>query len=104
MTDFRPIFHVDVYEKPDAAVIVHMLKITQRTQAGAHRDEYFALDSNDLALMHQIIERAMAKEKTLRAMVKDSGVVILDPKINVLRRIKICRQLPQQRGNAKQTR
>lgn len=81
MTDLRPIFHLDVSEKPDAAVIIHMLKITQRDNFGQQSDQYFALDSNDLAVMKEIIERASRKEKTLRSVMKDSGVTVLDPKL-----------------------
>src|SRR5207249_2162324 len=49
MTDLRPIFHVDVSEKPDAAVIIHMLKISQR----GDKDLYIALDHNDVVLMQK---------------------------------------------------
>lgn len=81
MTDFRPIFHLDVSEKPEAAVIIHMLQITQRDNFGHQADQYFALDSNDLAVMKQIIERAMIKEKTLKGIMKNTGVTILNPKL-----------------------
>jgi len=81
MTDLRPIFHLDVAQKPDAAVIIHMLRVTARDNFGRQEDRYFALDSNDLVLLKQIIERAMAKEKTLRGIIKDSGVTVLDPKL-----------------------
>jgi hypothetical protein len=80
MTDIRPIFHIDVSEKPNAAVIVHMLKITQRNPHRTIMDTYFALDSNDIALLKEILERAMKKEQTLRKAMNDSGVTILDVK------------------------
>ncbi len=79
MTDLRPIFHHNVSEKPDAAMIVHMLKITQRDDFDRKTDQYFALDSNDIATMKELIERAIKKEETLRAIMKDSGVTILAP-------------------------
>jgi hypothetical protein len=81
MTDLRPIFHLDVSEKPDAAVIVHMLRISQRDNYGNRSDEYFALDSNDIALMKVIIERATKKEKTLKGIMESSGVTVLDPRL-----------------------
>jgi hypothetical protein len=81
MTDVRPIFHLDVSEKPESAVIVHMLKITQRDNFGNHADQYFALDSNDIATMQGLLDRAVMKEKTLRAVMKESGVTVLDPKL-----------------------
>jgi hypothetical protein len=81
MTDFRPIFHLNVSDKPDAAVVIHMLKISTRDHHQNHSDQYFALDSNDLVVMKHIIERAIEKEKTLRRIVKDSGVTVLDPRL-----------------------
>src|ERR1700722_11987200 len=80
MSDLRPIYHFDVTEKPDAAVIIHMLRITQRDSRGTQSDHYFALDSNDLIVMRDVVERAMKKEQTLRGIVKDSGVIVLNPK------------------------
>ncbi len=81
MTDLRPIYHLDVSEKPDAAVIIHMLRITQRDNFGQHSAEYFALDSNDLKAMKELIERAEKKEKTLKGIMENSGVTVLDPKM-----------------------
>lgn len=81
MTDLRPIFHIDVNEKPDAAVIIHMLKITQRDNSGNREDLYFALDHNDVITMQTVLERALKKEKTLKDIVKHSGVAVLDPKL-----------------------
>ena len=63
MTDLRPIFHLDVSQKPDAAVIVHMLQIVQRDDFGNKTDQYFALDSNDIVVMKEIIERAMKRKQ-----------------------------------------
>jgi hypothetical protein len=81
ITDLRPIFHLNVSEKPDAAVIVHMLKITQRDNFGHQSDEYFALDSNDITLMKELFERAAKKEETLKGIVANSGLTVLDPKL-----------------------
>ncbi len=81
MTDLRPIFHLNVSEKPDAAVIIHMLKISQRDNFGHRSDEYFALDSNDIAMMKELFERALKKETTLKGIMEKSGVTVLDPKL-----------------------
>lgn len=80
LTDVRPIFHLDVSEKPDSAVIVHMLRITQRDNFGNQADQYFALDSNDIRILKTLIDRAMKKEETLKVLMKDAGVSILNPK------------------------
>lgn len=80
VTDVRPIFHLNVSEKPDAVTIVHMLKITQRDDHGRYNDEYFALDSRDILAMNKLFKRAIEKEETLKRIMKDSGMTVLDPK------------------------
>jgi hypothetical protein len=81
VTDLRPIFHVDVTEKPDAAVIIHTLKITQRDHSRNRTDLYFALDHNDLLVMRDLIERALKKEKTLKEIINSSKITVLDPRL-----------------------
>jgi hypothetical protein len=78
LTDLRPIYHFDTSEKPSAATIVHILKITYRDQYDKKSDLFFALDSNDLVTIHKIVERAAEKEKTLRSVMKNSDVTVLD--------------------------
>jgi len=80
LTDIRPIFHLDVSEKPESAVLVHMLRITTRDQFGDSKDKYFALDSNDVRLLRGLVDRALKKEETLRDLMKNSGVTVLNPK------------------------
>ncbi len=80
MTDLRPIFHLDVSEKPDAAIIVHMLKISERDDYGEKTDTFYALDSNDIASLKLVVERAIRKEETLKALMEDSGVIVIAPK------------------------
>ncbi len=80
MTDVRPIFHFDVAEKPESAVIIHMLRITQRDQYRKFQDQYFALDSNDIRNLKAVIERALKKEETLKGLMQKSGVTVLNPK------------------------
>lgn len=80
MTDLRPIFHVNVLEKPDAAVIIHMMKITQRDSLGKRAELFFALDHNDVIAMQKAIERALNKEQALRNTLKASNVSVIDPK------------------------
>jgi hypothetical protein len=81
MTDIRPIFHLNVSEKPEAAMIIHMLKITQRDNYRRHDDLYFALDSNDIRALKELIDRAITKEKTLKDALQTSGISVLDPKL-----------------------
>jgi hypothetical protein len=81
LTDLRPIYHFDISERPSAAVVIHMLKITHRDHYGKKYDSFFALDSNDLTTMKQVIERASKKEETLRDVMKDTGVTVLDARL-----------------------
>lgn len=80
MTDLRPIYHIDASERPNAALVIHMLKITQRNNLGVHSDLYFALDSNDITKLKEALERAQDKETTLRKMMEEVGVRVLTPK------------------------
>ena len=66
-------------EPPAAAVLVHMLNITYYN---ARRRERFAvaLDQKDLDKMIDVLERARAKEKTLRSMIKAQDVSYIEVK------------------------
>jgi hypothetical protein len=80
LTDIRPIFHPNLSEKPNAAVIVHMLRIASRDIFGSHHAEYFALDANDIRVLKNIADRAIRKEETIKALLADSNVDTIDPK------------------------
>ena len=80
MTDFRPIFHVDVSDQPDAGLIIHMLKITHRDKYQRKFDAYYALDSNDVAKMKGVLDRALEKENALRKTMEKAGLTVLDVK------------------------
>lgn len=80
LTDIRPIFHSNVSEKPGSATLVHMLRMTHRDNHRNYLDEYFALDSNDIRHLKELIDRALKKEETLKALMKNAGVTVLDPK------------------------
>ncbi|SRR6266851_981428 len=80
LTDIRSIFHQNLSEKPESGLIVHMLRMTHRDNHGKTSDEYFALDSNDVRRLKALIDRALKKEETLKSLMKDSGMTILNPK------------------------
>jgi hypothetical protein len=79
VTDVRPIFHRDLDEEPEAALIIHMLRITQRDRKGDTLDFYFAMDSNDIKVLKSAIERAMKKEETLMKQMKKANITCLKP-------------------------
>lgn len=80
LTDIRPIFHPDLSEKPNAAVIVHMLRITTRDLLGGQKAQYFALDANDIRFMKHLLDRAIKKEETLSSFLDTAGVTVIAPK------------------------
>lgn len=67
ITDARPVFGEDVTESPQAIIIYHMLKLSYH-QTGVEdvRDIYIALRPRDLEELRGLIDRAEAKEKSLR--------------------------------------
>lgn len=80
LTDVRAIFHPDLSEKPNAVVLVHMLRITTRDIFRRQEAQYFALDANDIRFMKQLMDRAIKKEDALRRLMNDSGVNVIAPK------------------------
>jgi hypothetical protein len=80
LTDVRPIFHDDISEKPKAAVIVHMLRLTTRDIFGSQKAQYFAMDANDIRFMKQLIDRAIKKEDTLKTLLHGSDIDVIVPK------------------------
>jgi hypothetical protein len=80
LTDVRLIFHADLSEKPNAGIIVHMLKIITRDTLGNRQPQYLALDSNDVRFLRQILDRAIKKEETLKGVFSSTGIEVIEPK------------------------
>lgn len=76
LTDLRPVFGRDASKSPEAAAIVHTLRITYHA-AGDYKEAYFALDALDLSQLRGLIHRAEMKEKTLQAVVGKTGMKLL---------------------------
>ncbi len=75
-TDVRPIFGVDVEQTPETALIVHTLKLTYHMGQADTKDFFIVLDSHDLDELSELIDRARAKEKSLKVLLASAG---LDP-------------------------
>jgi hypothetical protein len=69
-SDIRPIFTEDVSARPAGAVITHTLKIACHTETG-HEEVRILLDSGDLGRLKEVVDRADAKDKTLRGLVSE---------------------------------
>jgi uncharacterized protein (DUF1778 family) len=80
LTDIRPIFHSDLSENPNAAVLIHMLRITTRDILRKETAQYVALDSNDIRFLKQLMDRAIKKEETLKKLMKSAGINNIEPK------------------------
>jgi hypothetical protein len=71
LTDIRPVFGRVASEGPHAAVIVASasLKIDFHATTGAIESYFFALDPSDLVRLRVVVDRALDKTKTLRALI-----------------------------------
>lgn len=76
LTDIRPVFN-SKGDSVEAAVIVHNLRI-HYGQDSDHRDFYVALDTSDIQLLREALDRADMKAKCLQGVLKTSGVTYLD--------------------------
>lgn len=75
LTDIRPIFGEAVGETPEAAIIVHTIKLGFHDSGSAsHKEIYIALDAGDISTLKKILERAEQKEKVLGSMLSLASV------------------------------
>lgn len=76
LTDVRPIFGDDVESAPTAAVIVHMLNIAH--YGGSDRGQFVvALDTKDIELLIEVLERAKKKTESLKSVIESSGMTYI---------------------------
>ena len=78
LSDIRPVFQENV-DSISAAVVIHTLRIAYH-QHGEHREFSVALTSDDIKKVAEEIERAKAKEKTLKSFIRKSSVTIFEDK------------------------
>ena len=72
LSDIRPVFGTDPAIRPVGAVLTHTLKVTyhEGSEPGDHREFHLILDSGDLEELGKVVQRAQAKDKTLRDLLK----------------------------------
>jgi len=78
VTDIRPIFSLNIDETPKAGMVIHNLHIHYRGEEIMHKDIYFALDSDDIAALKELILRAEKKEISLKGIFEKSKTVNLE--------------------------
>jgi hypothetical protein len=76
LTDIRPVFLEHGSLQPVAATIVHNLEITSHTD-DEHITFFFAMDSQDLRVLQQVVERALEKEKSVQALLRRAEVPLV---------------------------
>lgn len=78
ITDIRPVFLSGVIQEPNAAVIIHNLKIEYRKNN--ETIEFFvALDSDDVLELRNSLDRADEKARVLKDILKTTAMQYLEP-------------------------
>jgi hypothetical protein len=73
ISDIRPVFADNVDNPPVGAVITHSLRISYH-EARDHNEFVVLLDTEDLEKLKALVERALAKAKTLRSLMAKSDL------------------------------
>jgi hypothetical protein len=77
LSDIRPVFGSDPNARPLGAVLTHTLKVGYH-KGSDHREFHIILDANDLEALEEVINRARAKDKTLREFLNAANLPSLD--------------------------
>ncbi len=77
-TDVRPIFDAADAGNLTGAVVLHNLRLTYHDGDNTY-DFFLALDRRDVEELRDILNRALEKEGTARAMIRKAGVPDYDP-------------------------
>jgi hypothetical protein len=73
LSDIRTVFGDHTESAPDAAIIVHMLKI-HYIQDNQHKEFFVALDTGDIDLLIDTLIRAQEKAETLKSLLAAANV------------------------------
>ncbi len=78
LTDIRPVFGKEKIESPVAAVLVHTMKLTYISE-GKIREFFVAMDTSDIKILRDALERAEKKAESMKEMISKTGVSIIEP-------------------------
>jgi len=78
LTDMRPVFGSDATVTPNTAVIVHMLNLSYHHE-GELKELYIAMDTIDIEILREVLDRADLKCQSLKSLIQRAGVTYLDP-------------------------
>jgi len=73
LSDIRPVFGDDIASGPGSAVLTHTLKLSYHGDDG-HRDFFVVLDSEDLKALGEVVDRAQAKDESLRKVLRGTSI------------------------------
>jgi len=73
LSDIRPIFGDDIMSGPGSAVLTHTLKLSYHGDEG-HRDFFVVLDGEDLKALGEVVDRAQAKDESLRMVLRGTNI------------------------------
>jgi hypothetical protein len=76
LSDIRPVFKDDATARPIGAVITHSIKLAYH-EGGQVKEFFVVLDSEDLGALGEVLDRAIAKDKTLRELLKATNILEL---------------------------
>lgn len=77
VTDIRPIFTLDTDSDIETAMIIHTLSVEYR-EGRSTKTILFALDSEDVPSLRDILDRAESKAKTLSRFLRAADVRLLE--------------------------
>lgn len=80
LTDARPVYGKNVTDPPVAMIITHELKLSYHEGPGGRiREFYIGLDSSDIAVLQEQLQRAKDKATSLRTALDLSKLKFIDP-------------------------
>jgi hypothetical protein len=81
ITEVRPIFGEQPTERPSAALIIHTLRVSYH-ESGDIKEFFVDMDTSDIAILRRLLDRAEAKEQSLKDVLGEAGI----PNLNMERR------------------
>ena len=82
ISDVRPIFPAGDILKPVGAVIVHMLKLAYHQDKDT-KEFFVALDTEDVRLLRDLLDRAIAKEVRINEALESSAISLVGDEAGV---------------------
>jgi hypothetical protein len=79
ISEIRPVFSDKASEQPAAALIVHTLKLAYHVAGSEEiKGVFLTLDLDDLLRVHELVDRAIDKDQSLRSFLKQVGLPNLE--------------------------